>query len=66
MLTLQEKLELKELERINKAYTARENKELEDRYEYDNKIGAFTLLISYCGIGVFILYKLAELLVSKI
>lgn len=66
MLTLQERLELEELEKINKAYTVRENMELEDKYAYDNKVGAAALLISYCGIGVFVLYKLAELLLTKL
>jgi hypothetical protein len=66
MLTLEEKLELEELESLNKKFTARENRELEDKYEYDNRLGAMVLLVSYCGIGVFFLYKLAELLLSKI
>ncbi len=66
MLTLEERIELEELERLNKKFSPRENRELEDKYEYDNRVGAMTLLVSYCGIGVFFLYKLAELLLSKI
>lgn len=66
MLTLEERIELEELESLNKKFTARENRELEDKYEYDNRMGAMVLLVSYCGIGVFFLYKLAGLLLSKI
>lgn len=66
MLTLEERIELEELESLNKKFTARENRELEDKYEYDNRLGAMVLLVSYCGIGVFFLYKLAGLLLSKI
>ena len=66
MLTLEEKVELEKLEKINKKYTSRENMELEDDLENDNRFGIAVLLISYCGIGVFFLYKLAELLLSKI
>lgn len=66
MLTLEERIELEELESLNKKFTARENRELEDKYEYDNRLGAMILLVSYCGIGVFFLYKLAGLLLSKI
>ncbi|WP_291259461.1 hypothetical protein [Fusobacterium sp.] len=66
MLTLEERVELEKLEKINKEYSAGENRELEDEYVYDNRLGAFLLLASYCGIGVFFLYKLAELLLLKI
>lgn len=66
MLTLEEKLELEELENLNKKFTVRENRELEDKYEYDNRLGAMVLLVSYCGIGVFFLYKLAELLLLNL
>ena len=66
MLTTKERLELDELERINKNFNARENRELEDKYEYDNRMGVLLLLVSYCGIGVFILYKIAELLLQKL
>lgn len=66
MLTLEEKIELEELESLNKKFTARENRELEDKFEYDNRLGAMVLLVSYCGIGVFFLYKLSGLLLSKI
>lgn len=65
MLTTKERLELDELERINKKFNARENRELEDNYEYDNRLGALLLLVSYCGIGVFMLYKVAELILQR-
>lgn len=65
MLTSKERLELDELEKINKSFSAKENHELEDKYEYDNRLGAFLLLVSYCGIAVFMVYKVAELLVEK-
>lgn len=61
MLTAKEKLELEELEKINKSFNIKDNRELEDNYEYDNRLGALLVLVSYCGIGVFILYKVAEL-----
>lgn len=66
MLTAKEKLELEELEKINKSFNIRDNKELEDNYEYDNRLGALLVLVSYCGIGVFILYKVAELLLKNL
>lgn len=66
MLTTKERLELEELEKVNKKFNARENKVLEDNYVYDNRLGALLLLVSYCGIGVFILYKMAELLLQKL
>lgn len=66
MLTTKERLELDELEKINKNFNARENRELEDKCEYDNRMGVLLLLVSYCGIGVFILYKIAELLLQKL
>lgn len=66
MLTVKERLELDELERINKTFNARENRELEDNYEYDNRLGALLLLVSYCGIGVFMLYKIAEFMLQRI
>lgn len=65
MLTTQERLELDKLEKLNAKFSNRIEKDLEDNYEYDNRLGAFLLLVSYCGIGVFILYKVAELLVEK-
>lgn len=65
MLNNKEKLELEELEKFEKSLSKKDNKELEDSYEYDNRLGAFLLLVSYCGIGVFILYKIAELLVKQ-
>lgn len=66
MLTLEEKLELDELEKMNRNFNMSENRELEDKYEYDNRAGMILLLVSYCGIGVFILYKIAELLLQKL
>ncbi|WP_294658632.1 hypothetical protein [uncultured Fusobacterium sp.] len=66
MLTAKEKLELEELEKINKSFNIRDNRELEDNYEYDNRLGALLVLVSYCGIGVFILYKVAELLLKNL
>lgn len=65
MLNNKERLELEELEKFEKNLSAKDNRELEDSYEYDNRLGAFLLLVSYCGIGVFILYKIAELLVKQ-
>lgn len=65
MLNNKERLELEELEKFEKNLSAKDNRELEDGYEYDNRLGAFLLLVSYCGIGVFILYKIAELLVKQ-
>lgn len=66
MLTVKERLELDELEKTNKDFSKSDNKELEDNYVYDNRLGALLLLVSYCGIGVFILYKIAELLLQKL
>ena len=66
MLTAKEKLELEELEKINKSFNIRDNRKLEDNYEYDNRLGALLVLVSYCGIGVFILYKVAELLLKNL
>ena len=66
MLTSKEKLDLEELEKINKSFNIRDNRELEDNYEYDNRLGALLVLVSYCGIGVFILYKVAELLLKNL
>ena len=66
MLTVKEKLELEELEKINKSFNIKDNRELEDNYEYDNRLGALLVLVSYCGIGVFILYKVAELLLKNL
>ncbi|MBU3843215.1 hypothetical protein [uncultured Fusobacterium sp.] len=66
MLTAKEKLELEELEKINKSFNIKDNRELEDNYEYDNRLGALLVLVSYCGIGVFILYKVAELLLKNL
>ncbi|MBM6690781.1 hypothetical protein [Fusobacterium mortiferum] len=66
MLTAKEKLELEELEKVNKSFNIKDNRELEDNYEYDNRLGALLVLVSYCGIGVFILYKVAELLLKNL
>lgn len=66
MLTAKERLELEELERINKSFNTKDNRELEDNYEYDNRLAALLVLVSYCGIGVFILYKVAELLLKNL
>lgn len=62
MLTVKERLELDELEKMNKDFS----KSDKDNYVYDNRLGALLLLVSYCGIGVFILYKIAELLLQKL
>lgn len=61
MLTVREKLELEELEELNRKI----DNELADDYEYDNRFGAVLLLVSYCGIGIFMVYKAAELLVKR-
>lgn len=64
MITMREKLELEELEKINKLM----DEEIEDNdkeLETDNRFGATILLVSYCGIGLFMLYKIAELLVKR-
>lgn len=64
MLTMREKLELEELEKINKLM----DEEIEDNdkeLETDNRFGATILLVSYCGIGLFMFYKIAELLVKR-
>lgn len=49
MLTVKERLELDELEKMNKDFSKSDNKELEDNYVYDNRLGALLLLVSYCG-----------------
>lgn len=36
-----------------------------DNIQYDNRIGALVLLVSYCGLGLFMFYKTAELLVKS-
>lgn len=61
MLTVREKIELEELEELNKKI----DKEIEEDYECDNRFGAVLLLVSYCGIGIFMIYKVAELLVKR-
>ncbi|MDO4589367.1 MAG: hypothetical protein Q4B33_05845 [Fusobacterium sp.] len=63
MLTMREKLELEELENMDKeVYT---DVEKEKEYEVDNRFGASVLLVSYFGIGLFMFYKIAELLVKR-
>lgn len=62
-MTMREKLELEELENINKEMY--ENMDNEREYEVDNRFGASVLLVSYFGIGIFMFYKIAELLVKK-
>ena len=63
MLSVKEKIELEELELMN----SKIEKEIDDgdEYEYDNRFGGTLLLISYCGIALFIIYKIAELLVKR-
>ena len=64
MITMREKLELEELEKLNKLM----DEEIEDNdreLEADNRFGATILLVSYCGIGLFMFYKIAELLVKR-
>ena len=64
MITMREKLELEELEKINKLM----DEEIEDNdkeLETDNRFGATILLLSYCGLGLFMFYKIAELLVKR-
>ena len=64
MITMREKLELEELEKINKLM----DEEIEDNdkeLETSNRFGATILLVSYCGIGLFMFYKIAELLVKR-
>ena len=65
MLTVKERLELDELEKMNKDFSKSDNKELEDNYVYDNRLGALLLLVSYCGIGVFILYITSKIKLKK-
>ena len=40
MLTVKERLELDELEKMNKDFSKSDNKELEDNYVYDNRLGS--------------------------
>ncbi|WP_294064739.1 hypothetical protein [uncultured Fusobacterium sp.] len=64
MITMREKLELEELEKLNKLM----DEEIEDNdreLETDSRFGATILLVSYCGIGLFMFYKIAELLVKR-
>ncbi len=65
MLSVKEKIELEELELMNSKIEDDINKEIEEEYEYDNRFGATLLLISYCVIALFIIYKVAELLVKR-
>ena len=65
MLSVKEKIELEELEFMNSKIDDETNKEIEDEYEYDNRFGATLLLISYCAIALFIVFKIAELLVKR-
>ena len=65
MLSVKEKIELEELELMNSKIEDDINKEIEEEYEYDNRFGATLLLISYCAIALFIVYKVAELLVKR-
>ena len=65
MLSVIEKIELEELELMNSKIDDETNKEIEDEYEYDNRFGATLLLISYCAIALFIVFKIAELLVKR-
>ncbi|MCB8564843.1 hypothetical protein [Fusobacterium ulcerans] len=65
MLSVKEKIELEELELMNSKIDDETNKEIEDKYEYDNRFGATLLLISYCAIALFIVFKIAELLVKR-
>ncbi|WP_443863408.1 hypothetical protein [Fusobacterium ulcerans] len=65
MLSVKEKIELEELELMNSKMDDETNKEIEDEYEYDNRFGATLLLISYCAIALFIVFKIAELLVKR-
>lgn len=69
MLSVKEKIELEELELMNSKIEKKIDEEIEDgdeyEYEYDNRFGGTLLLISYCGIALFIIYKIAELLVKR-
>lgn len=65
MLSVKEKIELEELELMNNKIEDELNKEIEEEYEYDNRFGGTLLLISYCAIALFIIYKVAELLVKR-
>lgn len=65
MLSVKEKIELEELELMNSKIDDETNKEIEDEYEYDNRFGTTLLLISYCAIALFIVFKIAELLVKR-
>ena len=65
MLSVKEKIELEELELMNSKIDDETNKEIEDEYEYDNRFGATLLLISYCAIALFIVFKIAELLEKR-
>lgn len=67
MLSVKEKIELEELELMNSKIEKEIDEEIEDgdEYEYDNRFGGTLLLISYCGIALFIFNKIAELLVKR-
>ena len=65
MLSVKEKIELEELELMNSKMDDETNTEIEDEYEDDNSFGATLLLISYCAIALFIVFKIAELLVKR-
>ena len=67
MLSVKEKIELEELELMNSKIEKKIDEEIEDgdEYEYDNRFGGTLLLISYCVIALFIIYKIAELLVKR-
>lgn len=67
MLSVKEKIELEELELMNSKIEKEIDEEIEDgdEYEYDNRFGGTLLLISYCGIALFIICKIAELLVKR-
>lgn len=46
---------------------AQNNKEIDKKeYQYDNRFGVLVLLISYCGLGIFMIYKVTELLFKHI
>lgn len=46
---------------------AQNNKNMDNiNYQHNNGFGVFILLFSYCGLGLFMIYKVIELILSHI
>lgn len=58
-------MEVKNMSKNTEKETIETEKSI-DNIKCDNRIGALVLLVSYCGLGIFMLYKTAELLVKHI